>query len=79
MSGNHYSNCYNNDMNEIGIPQGVGRPALRALSGLGYTTLNQLAAMTEQELLALHGVGPKSIKVLKLAFKEHGLKAVMVP
>lgn len=45
----------------------VGAPALRAFEAAGYTTLEELLAADEKELLALHGVGPKAIRLLKEA------------
>ena len=42
----------------------MGRPALRAFTEAGYTTLEQLIAADPEELLALHGVGPKAIRIL---------------
>jgi hypothetical protein len=55
------------------LPAGIGRPATRALALAGYTSLGQLAGVTEAELLALHGVGPKAIRVLRGALAERGL------
>lgn len=48
------------------IPE-VGAPARRAFDAAGYTTLEQLLAADEKQLLALHGVGPKAIRLLKQA------------
>ncbi|WP_329086687.1 MULTISPECIES: hypothetical protein [unclassified Streptosporangium] len=55
------------------IPANIGRPARGALSAAGYTTLAQVASMTERELLRLHGVGPKAIRLLRDALAERGL------
>ena len=55
------------------LPRGIGQPATRALNGEGITSLEQAAAHTEAQLLALHGVGPKAIRVLREAFAEHNL------
>ena len=54
-------------------PRGAGRPAERAIARLGVTRLEQLARRTEAELLALHGVGPKAIRVLREALESRGL------
>jgi predicted Fe-Mo cluster-binding NifX family protein len=51
------------------IPTAVGRPATRAFEGAGYRTLEDLAGRSEKELLALHGVGPRAIRILR----EHGV------
>jgi predicted flap endonuclease-1-like 5' DNA nuclease len=51
---------------EVGdLPKGIGRPATRALAGAGITTLAQVAALTDAELLAMHGVGPRAVHVLR--------------
>jgi predicted flap endonuclease-1-like 5' DNA nuclease len=47
------------------FPRAMGRPANAALVAIGVTTLDQVAAMTEEELLAVHGVGPKAVRVLR--------------
>src|SRR5690606_882559 len=45
------------------LPASIGRPATRALSEAGLTTLKQVATRTEAELLALHGVGPRAVRI----------------
>ncbi|GAA2065232.1 hypothetical protein GCM10009801_10370 [Streptomyces albiaxialis] len=55
------------------LPGGIGRPATRALFGAGLTTLERVAGRTEAELLALHGVGPKAVRILKQTLAERGL------
>lgn len=54
------------------LPPGIGRPAARALSGAGLDTLDRIAEKGEAELLALHGVGPKAIRILRRALEERG-------
>ncbi|MFC0534060.1 helix-hairpin-helix domain-containing protein [Phytohabitans kaempferiae] len=49
------------------LPRAIGRPATQALVSAGITTLAQVAALSEAELSALHGVGPKAIRVLREA------------
>ena len=39
----------------------LGAPAKRALESKGISTLKQLTACSEEELLAFHGMGPGSI------------------
>jgi predicted flap endonuclease-1-like 5' DNA nuclease len=46
------------------IPHRVGAPARRAFTAAGYTTLEELLAADADDLLALHGVGPKAIRIL---------------
>ncbi|MBM0258226.1 DNA-binding protein [Micromonospora sp. 4G55] len=55
------------------IPRAVPAPARRALAGAGWTRLDQLTAVTERELRALHGMGPKAIGVLRAALRDRGL------
>ena len=55
------------------LPTALGRPALRALAAAGLTTLPAVARLTEQELLALHGVGPKAVRLLRAALAARGL------
>jgi hypothetical protein len=47
----------------------LSAPARRALENKGISTLKQLAAFTEKEILAMHGLGPSSIPILKKALK----------
>ncbi|GAB3181725.1 hypothetical protein FHX75_13738 [Micromonospora palomenae] len=60
-------------MSDMDIPPAVGAPARRALAGAGWTRLDQLTTVTERDLRALHGVGPKAIGVLRVALRERGL------
>ncbi|MGW0119964.1 DNA-binding protein [Streptomyces sp. NPDC003327] len=57
------------------LPRGIGAPATRALVAAGYTRLDQLADVPAEELAALHGVGPKALRVLREALAERGLVA----
>ncbi|MER5995768.1 DNA-binding protein [Streptomyces viridosporus] len=58
---------------DTGLPRGMGAPATRALAAAGYTDLSRLADVPEEELKALHGVGPKALRVLREALAERGL------
>jgi hypothetical protein len=51
----------------------IGAPARRALTAAGLTTLEAVAAVPEQQLAALHGVGPVALATLREALAEHGL------
>lgn len=51
------------------LPTAIGKPATRALLGAGVRTLTDVAARSEEELLALHGMGPKAMRVLREALK----------
>lgn len=51
----------------------IGAPATRAINNIGITRLEQVSKYSEKELLELHGVGPKAIRILKAALAEKGL------
>jgi hypothetical protein len=55
------------------LPAELSSPALRALLGAGYTQLVQLTKVSEPEIAALHGMGPKGIRILNAALAERGL------
>lgn len=52
------------------IPGKIGQPAFRALTAAGLMNLEMVAQVRESDLLALHGVGPKAIRILKSAMQE---------
>jgi Helix-hairpin-helix domain len=52
------------------IPHRVGAPARRAFAAAGYTSLEELLAADEKELLALHGVGPRAIRIVHEAARK---------
>lgn len=60
-------------MTDSTLPSGIGAPATRALNNAGYRSLEQLAGVAENDLLALHGVGPKAIRILREALTKQGL------
>ncbi len=51
----------------------ISAPAFRALNSIGVTKLAQLTNYTEEQLLELHGFGPKALRLLKERLKERGL------
>lgn len=55
------------------LPRNIGRPATSALNGASITTLAELAEHTEAEIAALHGVGPKAVRLLTEALAEKNL------
>lgn len=57
----------------IGDLPAIGRPANSALLMIGVTSLKQVAVFTKAELLELHGVGPKAVRILEDALAENGL------
>ena len=60
-------------LNGSDFPKGVSQPAVRALASIGVTQLAQLTKHREADLLELHGMGPKGLRVLKAALAEKGL------
>ncbi len=55
------------------LPRGLSSPARAALTEAGYRTLADLQGRKVSQLLALHGVGPKTIPTLAAALAEQGL------
>jgi predicted flap endonuclease-1-like 5' DNA nuclease len=53
-------------------PKGMGAPARNALESLGVMGLDDVTKFSEKELLAIHGVGPKAVRVIKAALQEQG-------
>ncbi len=51
----------------------LSKPANAALLHEGIRTLEDVARRSEGELLAIHGVGPKAIRLLRPVLAEHGL------
>jgi hypothetical protein len=51
----------------------MSKPARAAFAAAGLTRLAQFAGRRERDLLALHGVGPKSIRELRAALAAAGL------
>lgn len=52
----------------------IGKVATRELALNGYTTYEQLTDVTPQELLAIHGVGPKAVRILEEELTALGLR-----
>ncbi|WP_437631585.1 DNA-binding protein [Sorangium sp. So ce854] len=57
---------------EGALPKGIGKPAQRALASVGVSRLDQVTRFTEAQLMALHGVGPKAIGIIKAALEAAG-------
>jgi len=55
------------------IPNGLAKPALRALASVGHDHLEQLSDVSEASLLQLHGVGPNALNKLRDAMIQVGL------
>lgn len=52
------------------LPTSIGNPAMNALLAANITTLKQVAELSDKELLSLHGVGPKAVRILRVHIKE---------
>lgn len=50
---------------ETEFPSSMGKVAPRELAAHGITRFDQLTEWTEADLLAIHGVGPKAIRILR--------------
>ncbi len=62
------------DVRPVGdLPHAIGKTAARELSHHGITSLRKVAAHGRKELLAIHGVGPKAVRILGEALAEQGL------
>ncbi|APU18029.1 MULTISPECIES: hypothetical protein [Actinoalloteichus] len=55
------------------FPQRIGKTARRVLALNGYTRYAQLTGVTRAELLRLHGIGPKGIRILDEELTLRGL------
>ncbi|GEA87490.1 hypothetical protein [Cellulomonas cellasea] len=58
---------------DVPLTARIGRPALGALAHVGVTTLQEVSRRSEAELLALHGVGPRAVRLLREALAAEGL------
>ena len=62
------------DVRPVGdLPDAIGKTAARELQLAGVDSLTKVSLHTEKELLALHGVGPKSLRILAEALAAKGL------
>jgi predicted flap endonuclease-1-like 5' DNA nuclease len=66
---NEYAASLNSD-----FPASIGKPARQALYAAGIYRLEQLAEMSEKEIIKLHGMGPKALGILREALGAKGLK-----
>jgi hypothetical protein len=55
------------------FPKGMSGPMLRALANARIESMHDLTKKTESDLAALHGVGPKGLRILKEALAAQGL------
>jgi predicted flap endonuclease-1-like 5' DNA nuclease len=60
-------------MENTEFPRSLGKVATRELAVNGITRYEQLTERTERELLDIHGVGPKAIRILREELAARGL------
>ena len=51
----------------------LGQPAQRALANAGIKSLEELAKLTEKELMQLHGIGKNALQTLRFALADKAL------
>lgn len=54
------------------FPTRIGKVATRELIAHGYTRYDHLAEVSAKELLRIHGVGPKAIRILEAELALRG-------
>jgi predicted flap endonuclease-1-like 5' DNA nuclease len=54
------------------LPNEIGKTAARELAHNGITTLDEVAGHSRKELLAIHGVGPKAVRILGESLASRG-------
>lgn len=64
------------DPGQDDLPFTPTAPARQALALVGLTRLEQFAGRSKRELLALHGVGPKAIRLLNAELAARGLDQI---
>ncbi|KJQ54842.1 hypothetical protein [Microbacterium sp. SA39] len=62
---------------ELELPAAMGRVARRELALRGFTRLEQFDGASEKELLAIHGVGPKAIRILREHLEPEGRRLAL--
>lgn len=59
--------------NESNFPKEVAAPAKRALSSIGVTNIEQITHHTEEEIINLHGMGPKAFNAIRKELESRHL------
>ena len=55
------------------LPAGLAKPAQRALTRAGYSRLEQFTELSEEEVIQLHGMGPRALEQIRRALAARGL------
>ncbi|MET0713574.1 MAG: hypothetical protein ABWY57_01560 [Mycetocola sp.] len=58
---------------ESEFPPSLGKVARRELAVNGITRYEQLVTLSRGDLLAIHGVGPKAVRILAQELTDRGL------
>ena len=56
-------------VHDDGLPK-IGAPATRALAAIGVTRLSQLDRLSDDELMKLHGFGPRALRIVRQKLEE---------
>ena len=67
------------DSQESDLPKELSNLARRALAQAGFSRLDQIAGLSEDEIKQLHGVGPKAIDQLRRSLSAKGLSFAAEP
>lgn len=59
---------------ESEFPPSLGKVARRELAVNGITKYDQLVSHTPEDLLSVHGVGPKAVRILTEELARRGLR-----
>ncbi|MFB5660353.1 RNA polymerase alpha subunit C-terminal domain-containing protein [Alteribacillus sp. HJP-4] len=65
--------CEQEKKPDTGFLSLLSSPARSALEHEGITSLQKLSAYTEREILQLHGMGPRSMPILRNELQSQGL------
>lgn len=57
---------------ESNLPK-ISKPANRELHNAGFYRIEQFTEVTESDILKIHGVGPKAVRILNDVLKKKGL------
>ena len=58
--------------NRDAFPKGMSGPALRALHSARIRSMDDLLRWKEADIAALHGMGPKGVRILREALDASG-------
>ena len=63
------------DLDEFGteFPHEIGRVAKRELAANGFVRYDQLTGVSRRQLLAIHGIGQKSVRILGDELTRRGM------